>query len=172
MTTIIQNFLKELEAEAQTTRKMLSRIPDDKYDWKPHEKSMTVRLLAVHIAELPAWVAMALQTSGLDFASTPYEPTVVHNTAEVLELLEKSLSDGLTALKDATDEQLQPQWVLRSGDQVLYEGTKGDVVRMSISQIIHHRAQLGVYLRLLNIPIPGSYGPSADEMEMMQPAAV
>ncbi len=162
---MIATFLKELEAEAQTTRKMLSLIPDDKYDWKPHEKSMTIRLLAVHIAELPAWVTMTLHTDGLDFASAPYQPTVINNNSELLELFEKSLEDGRQSLQAATDEQLQPQWTLRAGSEVLYQATKGEAVRMTFSQIVHHRAQLGVYLRLLNIPIPGSYGPSADEME-------
>lgn len=158
-----QVFLKELEAEAITTRKMLSRIPNNKYDWQPHEKSMTIRRLAAHIAELPGWVPMTLNTSELDFAANPYEATPINNTEELLACFEKSLTDARASLEAATDEDLLPNWTLRSGAEIYMVNTKAEVIRMSISQTIHHRAQLGVYLRLLNIPIPGSYGPSADE---------
>ncbi len=160
---MLKMFLKELDQESVTTRKMLQRIPDDKYDWKPHEKSMTIRQLATHIAELPSWSSMVLTTSELDFASNPYSPPIINNTAELLDLFEKSLADGRSHLENAKEEQLSEDWTLRSGDQIFSTSPKSDVIRMSISQIIHHRAQLGVYLRLLNIPIPGSYGPSADE---------
>lgn len=161
--SLIQMLLKEMEQEAQTTRKMLERVPNDKYDWKPHEKSMAIRALAPHIAELPSWVALALTTDGLDFATTPYQPANINNTAQLLDLFEKSLAEGKAQLSQATEEELQPLWTLRSGEHLLSVTTKGEVIRMSFSQIVHHRAQLGVYLRLLNIPIPGSYGPSADE---------
>lgn len=160
---MLKMFLKELDQESVTTRKMLQRIPDDKYDWKPHEKSMTIRQLATHIAELPSWSSMVLTTSELDFAANPYSPPVINNTADLLDLFEKSLADGRSHLENAKEEQLSEDWTLRSGDQIFSTSPKSDVIRMSISQIIHHRAQLGVYLRLLNIPIPGSYGPSADE---------
>ncbi len=158
-----QVFLKELEAEAITTRKMLSRIPDEKYDWQPHEKSMSIRQLSAHIAELPGWITTAFNSSELDFATTPYQPLAISNTKELLAHFEKSLSEGRASLAAATDEDLLPNWTLRSGEVVYQVYTKAEVVRMSISQTIHHRAQLGVYLRLLNIQIPGSYGPSADE---------
>lgn len=164
MPTIIELLSKELEQEAQITRKMLQRVPDDKFDWKPHEKSMTMMQLTTHIAELPSWVAMALATSELDFATMPYEPTTVGSTAELLQLFEKSLEEGKTALGNATEEALWPEWTLRNGEQIYSVMTKYEVIRHSLAQTIHHRAQLGVYLRLLNIPIPGSYGPSADEM--------
>jgi uncharacterized damage-inducible protein DinB len=161
--SIIQMLLKEMDQEALTTRKMLERVANDKYDWKPHEKSMTVRELTTHIAELPAWIIMALTTDGLNFADNPYQPTLINNTSELLELFEKSFANGREHLAAATEQQLLPEWILRGGEEVLYIGTKGEVIRMTFSQIVHHRAQLGVYLRLLNIPIPGSYGPSADE---------
>ena len=160
---IIPMLQKELEQEAFTTRKMLQRIPENKYDWKPHEKSMSVRRLATHIAELPTWIGMALNTSGLDFASSPYEPTPIHNNEELMICFEKSLEDGRHQLSEAKENQLTDNWSLRNGEQVLYTATKGEVIRMAYCQIVHHRAQLGVFLRLLNIPIPGSYGPSADE---------
>lgn len=161
---IIQMLLKEMEKEARTTRKMLERVPEDKYDWKPHEKSMTIKQLATHIAELPTWVTMALTTDELDFASSPYSATPINNTTQLLELFERSLEDGRSHLAKATDEELLPDWTLRNGEQIYSVSSKGEVIRMTYCQIVHHRAQLGVFLRLLEIPIPGSYGPSADEM--------
>jgi uncharacterized damage-inducible protein DinB len=160
---IIQLLLKELEAEAQTTRKMLDRVPEDKWDWKPHEKSMTLKRLTVHITELPSWISMGLHTEGIDFAANEYTPTPVNNKEELLQLFEKSLQQGKDALSKASEADLLPNWTMRSGDHVHAVYTKYEVIRHSLAQTIHHRAQLGVYLRLLNIPIPGSYGPSADD---------
>lgn len=160
--SIIQMLLKEMEMEAETTRKMLSVVPDDKYDWQPHKKSMTIRSLATHIAELPTWVTMVLHTSELDFATAPYTPEMINNTAELLAYFEKSFEDGKTNLSNANEAQLADQWVMRNGEAIYFKASKGEVIRHSFSQIVHHRAQLGVYLRLLDIPIPGSYGPSAD----------
>ncbi len=160
---LIKNILKELENEALITKKMLSRIPDDKFGWKPHVKSMDIKTLATHIAELPSWIGMTLNTDGLDFAVHPYSPTDVNKTSALLELLETSLADARTNLAKAKDEDLIPDWTLRTGDLIHVVSSKEDMIRMTLSQIIHHRAQLGVYLRLLNIPIPGTYGPSADE---------
>lgn len=161
---ITEMLLKEMEREAQTTRKILERVPDDRFDWKPHEKSMTIRRLATHIAELPGWVTMALNTSELDFANNPYEPVDINNREQLLKYFEDSLASGKQHLSKAKDEDLLPDWTLRNGEQIYSVESKGDVIRMSFCQIVHHRAQLGVYLRLLDIPLPGSYGPSADEM--------
>ena len=161
--SMIQMFLKELNAEAKTTRKMLPLIPDDKYDWQPHPKSMTMRRLATHIAELPSWITMTLTTSELDFANSPYKPEIINSTAELMKYFEKTLADGQAHLETAKEEQLSDSWTLRNGKDIYSTSSKGEVLRMVYSQIIHHRAQLGVYLRLLNIPIPGSYGPSADD---------
>lgn len=161
---MINMLLKEMDKEAITTRKMLERVPNDKYDWKPHEKSMTIRRLATHIAELPSWVSMTLTTSELDFANNPYQPVPINNNEELLAYFERSYAEGRTELEKATDKDLEPDWTLRNGDQVYSVESKGDVIRMSYNQVVHHRAQLGVFLRLLNVPIPGSYGPSADEM--------
>ncbi|MGN6645604.1 MAG: DinB family protein [Cytophaga sp.] len=160
---LIPIFLKEFEAEALTTRNMLSRIPDDKYDWQPHPKSMTIRTLATHIAELPTWVSLALTTDELDFAAEPYNPTIINTTNDLLALLEKSLAEGRAHLIPANEEKLTENWTLRNGDVIYSVQTKHETIRHAYCQIVHHRAQLGVYLRLLNIPIPGSYGPSADE---------
>ncbi len=161
----IDPLLKELELEAQTTRKMLERIPTEYFDWQPHKKSMTIQRLATHIAELPGWVTMAVTTDELDFANNPYQPEVVGNTAELLNYFERSLADGRSHLLAAKEEILAEPWVLRNGEDVYHTATKGEIIRMAYCQIVHHRAQLGVFLRLLDIPIPGSYGPSADEHE-------
>ena len=161
--SIINLLLKEMEEEAVVTRKMLERVPNDKYDWKPHEKSMSILQLTTHIAELPSWVAVALNTSELDFANMDYTPAKVEDNAALLAVFEKSFAEGKSALEKASPEDLLPNWTMRSGEQILSVRTKYEVIRMSFSQTAHHRAQLGVYLRLLNIPIPGSYGPSADE---------
>lgn len=161
--TQTQALLKEMNEEAATTRKMLERIPDDRLDWQPHPKSMTIRQLATHIAELPSWTPMALHSNELDFEKMEYNPTPVSGTADIVALHEKSLAEGTAALRGATDDQLEPLWTLREGDKIYSQEPKRETIRMSFSQIVHHRAQLGVYLRLLDIPIPGSYGPSADE---------
>jgi len=144
---------------------MLQRVPTDKFAWQPHEKSMTIKRLATHIAELPTWITMAIKTDELDFADNPYQPTDVNTTEELLAYFESSLADGRSELKEENESLLDKDWTLRNGQQIYSVEPKADVIRMSINQIIHHRAQLGVFLRLLNIPIPGSFGPSADEMD-------
>ncbi|WP_028787769.1 DinB family protein [Terrimonas ferruginea] len=159
----IKQLLRELDNEAQTTRKMLSRVPADKFDWKPHQKSMSLRELTGHIAELPGWVPMVLTTEELDFAKQAYTPPQVSNTDEVLVLLEKSLENAKAQLESSEDADLDPEWLLRNGDIIYSRSSRGEFIRTTYCQIVHHRAQLGVYLRLLDIPIPGSYGPSADE---------
>lgn len=163
MKTMIDLFLKELEAEATTTRKMLAIVPDDKYDWKPHEKSMSIRSLATHIAELPTWVTLAFTTDELDFAKGPYEPVIINNTKDLVALFERSMVDGKKHLIPANESKMDEMWTMRNGEEIYLKCTREELVRVTLSQSIHHRAQLGVFLRLLNIPIPGSYGPSADE---------
>lgn len=161
---LIKLLQKEMEQEAVTTRKMLSRVPADKFDWQPHPKSMSLKRLASHIAELPGWVEMVIDTDELDFENNPYKPRDVSSTEDLLAFFEETLKKGKDALNRADLKYFTKEWVLRSGDQIYSTDTKYEVIRMSYSQIIHHRAQLGVYLRLLNIPIPGSYGPSADDV--------
>lgn len=163
---VIRQLIKEMEQESKTTRKMLTIVPTDKFDWKPHSKSMTIQKLATHIAELPDWITMTLNTSELDFVSSPYNPVKLNTTADLLTYFEKTLADGQARFEKATDADLLPDWTLRNGSQILSKSSKAEVIRMVFCQIVHHRAQLGVYLRLLNIPIPGSYGPSADEVGM------
>lgn len=160
---IIPSLLKEMEQEAAITRKFLALVPEDKFDYKPHEKNMDMKTLAVHLAEIPAWVKMALTTSEIDFASMDYKPTPINNTEELLKLFERSVEEGRTTLQAASEDALLPEWTMRAGDKVLNVLTKYEVIRHAFAQTTHHRAQLGLYLRLLNIPIPGSYGPSADD---------
>jgi uncharacterized damage-inducible protein DinB len=162
-----KTLLRELNHEAETTRKFLALVPEDKYDWKPHPKSMSLKQLATHVAELPGWTHMALTTDELDFQNNPYTYPAVNNTQDLLDFFDLSLAKGQSELEKATDADLEPFWTLRSGDAIYSKETKGEVIRMSLNQTTHHRAQLGVYLRLLDIAIPGSYGPSADEMEGM-----
>ena len=162
--SIISLLQKEMEMESGITRKMLDRVPEDKWDWKPHEKSMSMKQLTGHIAELPSWPALGLHTTELDFGATPYEVPPINSKAELMALFEKSLQQGSGALAGAKEEDLLPNWTLRDGEQIFAVMTKYEMIRHSFSQTTHHRAQLGVYLRLLNIPIPGSYGPSADDM--------
>lgn len=163
---IISLLQGELERESQTTRKMLALVPNDKYGWKPHQKSMTMKELATHIAELPSWLGMTLNTSELDFAANPYKQEDITSNADLMGYFETTLADGKSELEKASEEQLQDSWTLRTGDHIHVTSSKYDMLRGTLCQITHHRAQLGVYLRLLNIPIPGSYGPSADEMGM------
>jgi len=155
-----------MNQEAETTRKFLELVPEDKYDWKPHPKSMSLKQLASHVAELPGWASMTLTTDELDFENNPYTLPPVENNAGLLAFFEQSLANGRKELEKATDADLLPNWTLRSGKDIYSTTSKGEVIRMSLNQTTHHRAQLGVYLRLLNVPIPGSYGPSADELGM------
>lgn len=167
--THIQSLLNEMQHEAATTKKFLSIVPADKFDYKPHPKSMPMKELATHIAEIPAWIAMVLTTEGMDFAATPYKPTPVSSTEDLLALQEKSLKEGYEQLSKANEADFERIWTMRQGDIVLSALSVADNIRHCYCQIVHHRAQLGVYLRLLDIPIPGSYGPSADEMGEYKP---
>lgn len=160
---ILDLLQKEFNQEVGLTRKMLERIPENKWDWKPHEKSMDMKALTVHLAEIPGWVGFAFTSDVLDFAATPYKPTPVNSREELLELLKKNEDIGRSSLQSATEEMLEPTWTMKYGDKILMQLTKYELIRHALSQLSHHRAQLGVYLRLLNIPIPGTYGPSADD---------
>lgn len=161
---IIELMLTELEREANTTRKMLSVVPEEKYDWQPHEKSMNLGKLATHIAELPAWIPMTLDTKEIDFVTSTYQTRKVKNNEELLAYFEECVVEARKALQNTTEDALRDEWVMRSGDMIHERAKKLKFIRDYFSQVTHHRAQLGVYLRLLDIPIPGSYGPSADDM--------
>ena len=160
--TFIEFFKQQFIEEGATTRKMLSRIPEDKFDYKPHEKSMDMKRLTTHIADLPGWIQMTFNSDGLDFAQ-PYEQPQINSKEDLLNYFEKRYADGLSVLIPENEARLYDLWTLRNGEKIYSSNPRIAVIKMSLSQQIHHRAQLGVYLRLLNIPIPGSYGPSADE---------
>lgn len=160
--TLIEFFRQQFIEEGETTRKMLSRVPNDQWEYAPHPKSMKMKSLTVHIADLPGWVHLVFTTDFLDFAQ-PYEQPQINSTEDLLAYFEKRYQDGLSTLLPENEALLDKPWTLRNGETVYSREPKVDVIRMSLSQQIHHRAQLGVYLRLLDIPIPGSYGPSADE---------
>jgi uncharacterized damage-inducible protein DinB len=160
--TLIEFFRQQFIEEGENTRKMLSRVPNDQWDYAPHPRSMRLKPLTMHIADLPGWVHMTFTTDFLDFAQ-PYEQPEINSTEDLLAYFEKRYADGLATLLPENEALLDKPWTLRNGETVYLEQPKIDVIRMALSQQIHHRAQLGVYLRLLDIPIPGSYGPSADE---------
>lgn len=163
MTTFMQAFLNELEHESIGTKKMLARVPADKMDWKPHEKSMKLKDLATHIADLPSWITLGLTTDELDFATAPYNPQNCENGEDLVAYYEKTAKEAAGHLSKSKDAMLSETWTLRNGDIVYSKLSRLETIRHAYCQIVHHRAQLGVYLRLLNIPIPGVYGPSADE---------
>src|ERR1700761_977968 len=128
---IIPMLLKEMDQESQTTRKMLERVPAAKFDWQPHPKSMNLRQLATHVAELPSWVSMILTTDELDFATSPYDPEPIANTKELLDYFERLLSEAKARLSQVTEEQLLKNWTMRNGDQVYLTASKAEVIRMS-----------------------------------------
>jgi len=160
---ILPFLLKELDQESKTTEKFLKLVPVEKFDWKPHEKSMNLKQLSSHIAEIPGWIDISINTDGIDFADGSYKPSPVNNSDDLLEILKTSVAKAFEALSNTNEDELLKTWTMKNGDQLLGAMTKYEAVRHSFSQSIHHRAQLGVFLRLLDIPIPGSYGPSADE---------
>ena len=160
--TALEALIQEFEHEIKTTRKMLTVVPADKFDWSPHEKSMKLGSLANHIAELPSWFGYVLNTDEMDFATQPYTPKVFTSTADLLAFFETTAAEGLQELQGGKAVDLQKIWPIRNGETILAQDTKQEALRHTMSQMIHHRAQLGVFLRLLNIPLPGSYGPSAD----------
>jgi uncharacterized damage-inducible protein DinB len=163
MITFLEAFRNELEAESTGTRKMLALVPADKMDWAPHPKSMNMKALATHIADLPTWISLGLTTDELDFNISPYNPKDCKNAQELVAYYDENAKQALKNLAHAKEAVLEEKWTLRAGETIYATHSKLETVRHAYSQISHHRAQLGVYLRLLNIPIPGVYGPSADE---------
>ena len=157
-------LIAELQQEAKATRKILERVPVDKKDWKPHPKSYPLGVLATHIAEIPGWAAVTLDEDELDFAKIDYKPTELVSTGQLLKILDDNVAKAMKSLENAADSRFGENWTLRTGDQVYFTLPKAAVLRsFAYSHWIHHRAQLGVYLRLLDVPVPGMYGPTADE---------
>lgn len=165
--TIGLTILAEMEHEAKTVREMLSRIPADKFDWKPHEKSMAFGKLASHVAEMFAWTPATINHSELDFAKMDYKPFEPSTTEDLVEFLDKNVAEAIETLRNATDDKFTENWSLRNGENVYFTMPKAAVMRTFVmNHIIHHRGQLSVYLRLNDIAVPSIYGPSADEGQM------
>lgn len=158
-------LLPELDAELATTRRMLAAVPDGHGEYKCHEKSMSLAKLAGHVAELPAFVALILTTPGMDMGAPSAVKPFIHVTnAQTLAAFDAHADMAITALKNTSDQTLDQSWPLVYGDHKIFEGSRYNAYRtMGLNHLIHHRAQLGVYLRLLDVPVPKTYGPSADE---------
>ena len=157
----------ELRMEARATRQVLERLPDDKFDWQPHEKSMKLGALASHIVNNLGWTGTILGSDELDIATAEFTPEEFHSSAECVAGFDRALDKALSELASATDEDLFQFWTFRAGDKVFFSEKKIGVLRgFVMNHGIHHRAQLAMYLRLNDVPVPQIYGPSADEPEM------
>ena len=164
---IAQSMLGEFDYEMSNLRKVLQRVPEDKPSYAPHPKSMPMARLAGHLAELTDWLTTILATDELDFAKGEYKPFAPATRAELLARFDQGVAASRKALAGATDQQMMANWTLKNGDTVYFTMPRVAVIRsMVLNHIIHHRAQLGVYLRMNDVPIPGLYGPSADEPGM------
>jgi uncharacterized damage-inducible protein DinB len=162
--TIAEVLLLDYDAEIQNTRRILERIPEDSPQWTPHDKSMPMGRLAVHVARLPDFATTILTTDNLDLGARKFPPLVFENREKLLAQLEQTSTEARQALQSASDEHLQAHWKLSWGDKPIAEGPRAVLYRtMFLNHLVHHRAQLGVYLRLNDLPVPGLYGPSADE---------
>ena len=160
-------LLAELQHEAALTRKMLERVPDGAFDYKPHEKSMSMGHLASHIAEIPIWLMTTVDEDGIDFAKGDYKTKEASSNADLLQIYDDALAKGIDSLKNADDERLLGNWYMKNDGELLMDMPRLQVIRgFVLNHMIHHRAQLGVYLRMNDIPVPSTYGPSADEQGM------
>ncbi|KMQ69724.1 damage-inducible protein DinB [Chryseobacterium sp. FH2] len=158
----LSQLKNELDAEYQTTRKFFEAYPEGKNDYAPHEKSSKMMPLATHIAEIFEWPNAMLKTSELDFAKVNYKPSNLYTKDDLLQKLDENYHSGKAALEQAKEEDLDKIWSLKNNGEELRKWTKYGSIRHGLNQITHHRAQLGVYYRLNDIPLPGSYGPTAD----------
>ncbi len=160
-------LLAELDVEVQANRTLLERLPDAKWDWKPHEKSMTLSRLATHVAEIPSWSNAILMADEIDVMSPEIQAWVtreMQTKEEILAELDAAAETCRGHLEATSDDDFDRTWTMKAGDQVAMQDKKYMVFRRQVlNHMVHHRAQLGVFLRLLNVPLPGSYGPSADE---------
>jgi uncharacterized damage-inducible protein DinB len=162
--TTAQTLTIDFDDEMTSTRKLLERVPlDDTHrNYQPHSKSMPLDRLATHVAEIPGWVKMALDSQLLELP-LDFKPTIATSTKELLEMFDKAAAEGRGALCAASDADMQKDWTFKFGDVFSMTEVRTKVIRSFINHLVHHRAQLGVYLRMNNIPIPGMYGPSADD---------
>lgn len=162
--TISEILLLDFDPEIANTRRTLERIPEKDPQWKPHEKSMAIGRLALHVARLPEFCTRMLTTTELNFAKEKFPDIIFQSTAHLLSELDRTAAEARSHLAACSDDDLKRSWKLSFGDRVIAEAPRMTLQRtMFLNHMVHHRAQLGVYLRLLEIPVPGLYGPSADE---------
>lgn len=170
MMTIGQGMAEELKHEAISTRKALERVPDEKFEYTPHPKSMKMGQLASHIVELLSWVAPMLADDAWDIEpvdGSKYVPYMAKSTAELVEQFDQNLASAIEALQGISDEELMKIWSMKKAGEAMMSFPKVVAMRnFVLSHLVHHRAQLGVYLRLNDIPVPAMFGPSADEGSM------
>jgi len=160
--TIGQELLKELLLESEVTKRYLASVPFDKSEFKPAEKSETLGRLAIHIAEIIAWWTSCIKTNRLDFMD--FEPENIQSTEALLSYFDRLLEEAKQALLTVEDEEFSNEWSMTYGDEILFTLPKKQVARIfCMNHLVHHRAQLGVYLRILDIPVPAVYGPSSDD---------
>ena len=161
--SIAEPMAMELEQEAAGTRRILDCIPEDKFGWKPHDKSMTFGQLASHLAEALTWINPTLDMPEFVMDPEQYKPYQAADKAELLAAFDKNLAQAVAALKAASDETMIGTWRMVCAGEPKFEMPRVAVIRMMImNHAIHHRAQLGVYLRLNDVPVPKTYGPTAD----------
>lgn len=164
MTRIVDTFLAELDQEAATTRRVLERVPNDKLGWKPHAKSMSLGQLALHVAATPGAVANFLMKDDLDIAGVSFDQPAATSAAELLPALDESIKAAKEVLTGLDDQRAMATWKLTRGGKEVFAAPRIVVARtIMLNHWYHHRGQLSVYLRLLDIPVPSIYGPSADE---------
>lgn len=165
--TLGSSLAAEMEHEGIATRQILERIPAEKFDWKPHPKSMAFGRLACHVAEMFGWTGPTLTQPELNFATMDYKPLEPQTTEDLLEYFDTTISEALDVLRATPDETFMENWSLKNGETVYFTLPKAGVMRSFVmNHIIHHRGQLTVYLRLNDIAVPAVYGPSADEGSM------
>ncbi len=156
-------LLAEVKQEAIATRKLLELVPFEKADYKPHEKSMTLLRLATHVAEISGWWKECLLDEELDFAKGDHKPKVLTSTADIVALHDKHILQAEKILTEISEDEFAKPWTMRAGETIFFTKCKSEVVRTwCMNHLYHHRAQLDVYLRLLDVLLPGVYGPSAD----------
>ena len=160
--TVGKELLQELTLEAKVTRRFLQAVPFDKADYKPTEKSETLGRLAIHIAEIIAWWTSVVETSKLDFID--FEPKNIKSSEELLTYFDNLLADAKRSLSNVKDAEFEKEWSMTHGEDLLFTLSKKQVARLfCMNHLVHHRSQLGMYLRLLGISVPATYGPSADD---------
>jgi uncharacterized damage-inducible protein DinB len=161
---IADSFVEELTLEAATTKRVLERVPEAQLGWPPHAKSMSLGQLALHVASLPGLVTQFLSGDALDFDSVPKEPPTVATHADLLAAFGSSTEQARAYLADLSDDRATATWCLVAGDRHLLAGPRAAMLRsLLFNHWYHHRGQLVVYLRLLDVPVPSVYGPTADE---------